>query len=325
MRQKLLKCTILGLSTIALAIFLYGISGVFFKSNHVLKPQILHYGYSQETETLDLYFSDYQGLGNRLKYLISYIRYYKPKNLRLHWPSRGWVSERFSDLFVLDLPIRISEHNALIQLSQHDLVKANPLFSYVNTWGLIVAKTDYGDREIPQPIDFKYNDIHPKLINIYKPYFSHIHPSDKIKKRLLEVKLPENTVSVQVRNASDWEKYYGSNEQLSSFFNVMDNLPTDTTFYLSAMSKEIADEFYKRYPNRIIELPNKNYFSMIDATADMYILGSAKHILCAFHSTFCEVAWWLGGAKAKVTVIGSDKNWNRELTTIELIDDIPSR
>jgi len=324
MRQKLLKYTVLGLSLFTLAIFLYGAKSVFFKSNSILMPKALHYGYSQETQTLDLYFLDYQGLGNRLKYMISYIRYYKPKNLRLHWPSRGWVNKRFSDLFVLNLPIQISEYSALIQISKYDVVRANPLYRYVKTWGLIVAKTDYDNGEIPQSIDFKYNDISPNLIDIYRFYFTHILPSASVKKRLLEVKLPENTVSVQVRNAPDWEKYYGSNEQLSSFFDVMDNLPVDTIFYLSAMSKEVANEFYKRYPNRIIELPNKNYLSMVDATADMYILGSTKSLLCSFHSTFCEVAWWLGGAKAKVTIIGSNKNWKKKPASIEIIDTIPS-
>ena len=119
----------------------------------------LKYGYSAETKTLDLYFNGYQGLGNRLKYLVSYVRYYKPQNLKIHWPNRGWVKARFSDLFILDLPIKITENNALIEMTKSRTDKANPLFKYVNTWGLIVAKTDYSHGETPKSIDFEYKNI----------------------------------------------------------------------------------------------------------------------------------------------------------------------
>ena len=77
--------------------------------------------------------------------------------------------------------------------------------------------------------------------------------------------------------------------ELETFFEAMNKYPDDTIFYLSAMSKNIADKFYEKYPNRIIELPNKNYNSMIDATADLFILGSTKETLCSYMSTFCEV------------------------------------
>ena len=284
----------------------------------------LKYGYSAETKTLDLYFNGYQGLGNRLKYLVSHVRYYKPQNLKIHWPNRGWVKARFSDLFILDLPIKITENNALIEMTKSRTDKANPLFKYVNTWGLIVAKTDYSHGETPKSIDFEYKNISPKLIDIYKQYFTHIHPSAAVKKRISEINLPEDAVCVQVRNAPDWYNYFGKNENLSSFFNIMDTFSKDTVFYLSAMSKDISDEFHKKYPNRIIELPNKNYYSMVDAAADMYILGSTNNLLCSFHSTFCEVAWWLNGAKADVTVVGSAKGWKIKPSSVEIIDAIPS-
>ena len=323
MHWKSFKYALLGIITIVLFGYLYSLQSDLSKLKAQVKTTPLSFGYSKETKTLNLYFSNYQGLGNRLKYLVSYIRYYQPKNIQMNWPNRGWVSSRFSDLFVLDLPIKLTERNALLRLSEKNLAKANPLFDYVNTWGLIIAKTDYDKDEKPQAIDFRFNDIPLKLIDIYKPYFTHIHPSTAVKKRISEINLPKKAVSVQVRIAPDWEEYYGRNESLSSFFEVMDTFPTDTVFYLSAMSKDISDEFNKRYPNRIIELPNKDYYSMVDAVADMYILGSTDNILCSFHSTFCEVAWWLNGAKANVTIIGSADGWTITPTSIKIIDDIP--
>ena len=130
--------------------------------------------------------------------------------------------------------------------------------------------------------------------------------------RLNELNLPEKLVTVQVRSAPDWEKTFGKYDY-NSFFEVMDKYSSDTYFYLSAMSKEVANIFYSRYPNRIIELPNKNYNSMIDATADMFILGSTDNTICSLYSTFCEVGWWLNGAKSKVTVVGSDEHWKKKM------------
>ena len=129
---------------------------------------------------------------------------------------------------------------------------------------------------------------------------------------------------MQVRTNKDWEKYFGGTHELDAFFEKMNEYPEDTIFYLSAMNKEVANKFYEKYPNRIIELPNKNYNSMIDATADMFVLGSTKETLCSFESTFCEVGWYLNGAKSKVSVIGDDKNWKIKITKDPIIDSIPS-
>lgn len=57
-----------------------------------------------------------------------------------------------------------------------------------------------------------------------------------------------------------------------------------------------------------MELPHKNYKSMIDATADMFLLGLTKEAIYAKNSSFAEVGWWLGGAKTKVTLAGSDNH-----------------
>ena len=61
---------------------------------------------------------------------------------------------------------------------------------------------------------------------------------------------------------------------------------------------------------------------MIDAVADMYILGSTDETLCSYMSTFCEVGWWLNGANSKVTVIGNGESFTRKADTLEIIDYI---
>lgn len=246
------------------------------------------------------------GLGNRIKCIVSNLRYYKPKHLNLYWQDTDWVSARFFDLFKIESPLSISEYNniELIRLASYP----EPLNPYNGGVNLLVAQNEFKDKKY-RPIDGEYNNIPPEIIKKYRPWFNIFKPSDKVQARINEVKLPPNTVAVQVRNAPDWQNYFSGNEPAEVFFELMDKYPKDTVFYLSAMSKEAAVPFYQRYGHRIIELPNKDYHSMIDATADMFLLGSTNEAIYSVGSTFSEVGWWLGGAKAKVTVAGSKDHW----------------
>ena len=246
------------------------------------------------------------GLGNRIKSIVSYLRYYKPKHLNIYWQDTDWVDARFFDLFKLDAPFSVTEYNDfnILQL----LAAPETLTPYNGGTELLVAEDEFSPQEY-RPIDGEYNNIPPKIIKLYLPWFKMFKPSDKVQKRINEISLPSNAVAVQVRNAPDWQNYFGGNEPSEIFFRLMDKYPPDTVFYLSTMSKEVALPFYQRYGKRIIELPNKDYHSMIDATADMFLLGSTNEAIYSIGSTFSEVGWWLGGAKAKVTIAGSKDHW----------------
>lgn len=250
-----------------------------------------------------LQFFESSGLGNRLKKIVSYLRYYNPKHLNLYWSTENWVTASFYDLFSPEWKTTVSEFNLPSTVKNFNYNE--PLQPWVNEYSLLVAANDFNSGS-HMFIDTRYNDIPPEIIRIYAPYFQAIKPSAAVKRRINEVKLPTNTVAVQVRNAPDWQHYFQVEEPAAAFFAIMDKYPPDTIFYLSAMSKESAAPFYARYPNRIIELPNKDYHSMFDAAADMYLLGSTKEAIYQYNSTFSEAGWWLGGAKAKVHIVGSN-------------------
>ena len=280
-----------------------------------------NFGFDKSTSTLNMHFEDYHGIGNRLKKLISYVRYYKPQNINIFWTDKGWVSAKFFDLFEFKYPAYIREYNHPMLINDtHPL--ANPLFKYVRGWGLLVARNDFKSVE-PFSIDRQYNNIPPEVIDIYAQYFSLLKPSSKVMKRLNDIKIDKNVVCIQVRNHHDYEKWFGGNEKLETFFEAMDKHPKNTVFFLSAMSEEVANKFHERYRGRIFELPNKNYSSMIDAVADMFILGSTNETLCSYMSTFCEVGWWLNGGKSKVKVIGNGDYFTRKADTLEIMDYIP--
>lgn len=267
-----------------------------------------------------LQFSKSSGLGNRLKKIVSYLRYYNPKHLNLYWPAENWVTAGFYDLFNPEWETAVTEFNLPNMITNFSYDE--PLQPWVNEYSLLVAADDFHTGK-HMFIDTRYNDIPPEIIRIYAPYFQAIKPSAAVKRRIDEVKLPANAVAVQVRNAPDWQHYFQVKEPAAAFFAIMDKYPPDTVFYLSAMSKESAAPFYARYPNRIIELPNKDYHSMTDAAADMFLLGSTKEAVYQYNSTFSEVGWWLGGAKAKVHVVGNIVFPTTYTPPLRILDKIP--
>ena len=251
------------------------------------------------------------GLGNRLKKIASYIRYYKPKHLNLYWQNEDYVTASFFDLFKFNAPFSITEYNQWEMIEHFSYPE--PLYPYINDFSLFAAADEFPNNQ-HRFIDNAYNDIPENIKSAYRNIFKMITPSDKVQKRIDEVKLDEKTVALQVRNNLDWERVFHRNEPEEAFFEIIDKFPTDTTFYLSAMSKAAAAPFYARYGNRIRELPNKDYNSMIDAAADMFILGRTKEAIYSLGSSFSETGWWLGGAKAKVYIVGSSDHWHTALT-----------
>lgn len=301
--------------------FLFVLFSILVGFYHYLKFKEQRICFNPQQKSLNIRFdSQGSGIGNRIKMLISYTRYYSPQRINLYWPDKGWVTARFSDLFDAQELVNINEINDSKKIKKAVVQPCfSILFPYIRTWALLIKKDDFKTLE-PFSVDLQYHKIPQEIKDIYIPYFKKLKPSSAVKKRIQMVKLPEKTIAVQVRYAPDWEKYFGYNEPLHSYFKAMDKYPSSVYFYLSAMSKDVANKFYDRYPGRIIELPNKDYSSMVDAVSDMFILGSTDEAIYYFHSTFSEVAWWLGGAKTKVTTIGSIEHFKRRPSTVEIMD-----
>ena len=251
------------------------------------------------------------GIANRLKYLVSFLRYYNnPKHIDLVWPNKGWVTNKFFELFKFETDTIIQEYESL----QEGFIQDN---EFVNNWRLYVAPTDIVDKTIKNDdpfnkdtirIDFLYNRTPQSIIDIYKPYFTKLHPTLDIKNIMEQVNIDEQCVAIQIRDNSDW-KSWGRSSYLNLFIKEMKKYPKDTKFFISVMNEDISNIIKKQFPNQIIEVPDKDYTSMKYAVADMYLLSIPNRALCSCGSTFYEVSWWLGGCTADVKVIGNYKNW----------------
>lgn len=263
----------------------------------------------------NIYLSNSQGLGNRIKFIASCIRIFKLKELNIYWPQNGWVPTAFHDLFDFHWPYPVNEYDQ--ELFKKNVPQKPPL-SYTEGCRLFVSAQDglpknfsklYFPAKNGYGIDFEYNRIPQKVLNIYRPFFNSLKPSAKVLERQKSLKLPKKYIGLQIRNHESWQQF-GRNENLDLFYNEINKYPKSTIFYLSCMSQSVSQELHKKYPRQIIELPHKLYPSdMIDAVADMYNLSTATAGIYSYGSSFAEVAWWLGGCTQKVTMVGNIRSW----------------
>lgn len=239
------------------------------------------------------------GLGNRLKGLANLYAWEGSKKITLRWGMDDWVPERFEDLFEMrDAPgFRCASY--LQDGFSRMLLVPYPLGHTRLFWQFYSHPRWAG---LPARIDFLYHRTPQVVWEKYKPFFDQLRPSAKVMARVGECRLPESYVAVHIRNSL--RKNDPKNVcTLEAVIDAMRGYPEKTVFFISCMEKTIAERFVAEFRERVVELPCKNYYSMIDAVADMWLLGQGQEIVCSSGSTFPEVAWWWGGdlnKKAKI-------------------------
>lgn len=244
------------------------------------------------------------GIGNRLKFIANVYAQHGLDNTYLLWNNKGWVSLDFKELF-----INTSVHN----FNSFGINKSRfvPLCSYpgysdkyndFNEFWRFYIPLDYRElRKNDVNIDFKYNSIPLSLIKRYKPFFMQLKPSRAVHLRMTP-KVLSTDVCVHIRN-SDIENDNKDVSDLEMIKVAMRIYGKKQRFFISAMNSKIYNEFKKEFGDQVFELHDKKYSSMVDAVADMYLLGIGKELIASPGSTFSEVAWWLGGCKANVKML----------------------
>lgn len=253
--------------------------------------------------------ADYVGLGNRIKQLASYHICYGLDSTILVWSMKGWVDEKFETLFRFTNIQNTFYINIKFLLG---IVTSYPFkkeFYERGFWRLFVSENDLGseflisrDSLIYSSIDFKFNNIPYNLLNRYNEFFNKLLPSKIVEERMKSIDIDRDFVCVFVRNSKN-SNDKANVPEIMDFFKALLMYPKETKFFLSCLDHSIAFQFHQAFKNQIFELPNKNYKSQVDAVADLYLLGKGRELIISSGSTFCEVAWWLGGAKQPVVQV----------------------
>lgn len=260
---------------------------------------------------------DYFGLGNRIKMLASYHANYGLEDTTLYWCTTGWVNRGFEDLFSLQGIPTLRTRN--VSTSKWVPLLCCPTkreFKDRGYWRL-----DIGEGEIPSDymisrngqsfpaVDFAFERTPRNVIEKFRPFFDNLKPSAAVQERIDESRFSEDVVCVHVRNSLD-KKDHKDVADLETVMSEMSKFPDKTKFFISTMDASISDLFRNRFRNRIKELDAKNYKCMIDAVADMYLLGIGRELLVSPGSTFSEVSWWLGGCKQRIVQMECDyRQW----------------
>ena len=261
-------------------------------------------------------FNSETGLCNRIKYMFSAIYrsgdFTEPVNL--YWRLEGRFNRRFGELFCFKL-LKIVEDNDYKDadsLCGERMGKGCTWRLYTPTSMLPRGFTRAFPRDVhgEEYIDLEYDRIPERVQEIYKDYFNCLEPSELARKRISEVVLPSKCVGVHIRLSSEWIEWNrGKQDDVRKYIKVMKRFPVDTFFYLASYDSSVAQIVKEEFPNRIIELPNKNYDDLLDAVADLYLLSETRELIVTYGSTFSEVAWWLSGCSQKVHIVGSYSKW----------------
>ncbi len=267
------------------------------------------------------------GIANRIKCLVSMWRLSEKfdKELYLYWIKNHTCGANFSDLFENDFSEISTEVLNKMPKGDYTLSETSrfiPLGGEIPDKFAKVFPTQRGNN-----IDFEFERIPQEVRENILVYLRRIKPVEKIRKivNYLEKKYDvTNLVGVHVRRGDGGfvisDGSLGDVSSDNKFFEKMkellDNAPS-TRFLLCSDCQKTEEKFVKEFGSKIIFYPKKNRdrtttLNTQQGLVDLLLLSRTKHIIGTYCSTFNELAWWLGGCKAKVDIIIDDekkKEW----------------
>ena len=269
------------------------------------------------------------GLGNRLKGLISAMRLSRMsgRKLLLYWENNKYLGCDFNDLFENDLnqiskeqlnEIKRKNSKVYRDVLEEDYDK----YDYIifDTWKFLFLPGEIPEgfseiypSEKANNIDFEFNripnEIREKLLSellSLKPQKEIIDFVDKFS----EENDIKNCIGLQIRRGDNRFTVDGR-EKISSddkFIELMNSMP-DEKFLLSTDGYDTLIKIKETFKERVVAFPDKevkrnNKESIIEALEAILILSKTKQIYGSYLSTFSELAWWFGGCKVKIDIVG---------------------
>jgi hypothetical protein len=165
-------------------------------------------------------------------------------------------------------------------------------------------------------IDLEYERIPRQVRSSYVPFFKQIKVRPEILGRVsawANENLDDNVIGVQVRTWRDDERRYRKYHipARKRLRYLLDKSSMNTRFLIVSDSDDIAPWLSKIYgKNRILEFPRltqrltsrTSVDGITEDLIDLLLLAKTQQVFVSYLSTFGEVAWWIGGATATVSV-----------------------
>lgn len=282
------------------------------------------------------------GLSNRIKALVSCLRYSDEKNIEcgVIWKVlNNYTKEvhllncKYSNLFNIEGVSEISTelenilhydtlyYSHCLMVFEQDNIPHN-FNTFESKCSVVFTGKDYKNRNI----DFMYNSIPRNVIENYLPYFKRLRLIGELEQKVNDFSMGlfnDNTVSVHIRS---WNRN-GESGRRDFLFNIkkfeneierricdfVEKGIDDFKFYLSTDSQEVRDYFINQYINkdRIVVYPRT---TRLDTSRDfpegiqedlieLFLLGKNKSLIGSHFSSYSEVAWWLAECPEDVVIL----------------------
>lgn len=260
------------------------------------------------------------GLGNRMRAIAGAIELGRQTGqpVRIVWFPDAGLGCRFSQLF---LPLQVpnvslreatpADYVLLDRPRQHNLFI--PRLWQRLRYGLRIEERTtaagmYAGRDFVSLIRGRhtwmasYHYFHSLTIpqGIYAPF----RPLPHLQQRIdaMAHLLGDNPVGIHIRRTDHAQSINESPTE--AFIRRMQQLPSDTRFYLATDDEQEKETLRTAFPNRVFTAGNKaergSLAGMEDALVEMYILASTRLILGSAGSSFSATAANIGGIRLEV-------------------------
>lgn len=271
------------------------------------------------------------GLCNRLKNILSVLRVAGQHGCAplVYWPRNEKVACDFGDLIQSDLPV-INDAGAMRRLcaeqrwrlhTRYDGRMGGEPYQLLSTWRLVTLHGDLAGASLRvdrspdgRGIDFQYEAIPTRVCEAYGALLRTWRPAEAVREGVEACarEFDEGTVAVSVRSWPDARQRQAL-FRIEQFFAVLDGL-RDRRFFLSVDDPAVVDAFRARYGTRLLESRRRtaagdrgSSAGMRDIMVDLLLLSRCRTMVVSHLSTFPEMAWWFGGCRAGVTVLGDER------------------
>jgi hypothetical protein len=165
-------------------------------------------------------------------------------------------------------------------------------------------------------IDLEYERIPAHFRDVYGALFRRIEPRPEIGRAVADwaaANVDDRVIGVQVRTWRDDPRRYRKYHlpSLRRLTRLLDEAEPSARFFVVSDSDDIAPQLAQRYgTERILCYPRTTPRAdswltgqgITEDLIDMLLLARTRSLFASYLSTFSEVAWWLGGTRARVDV-----------------------
>jgi hypothetical protein len=165
-------------------------------------------------------------------------------------------------------------------------------------------------------IDFEYGRIPDYFRRVYAPFFANVTPRPEIMARVDEWagrELDDDIVGVQVRTWRDDARRHRKHHKpaIGRLEALLARVDSGRRFFVVSDDDDIVPWVEAQVgPRRVLAYPREtrrlqswqSKTGMIEDLIDLLLLSRTSELFASYLSTFSETAWWIGGARAPVSV-----------------------